>query len=216
MAVQQELCLRYSLAIVAADQRLKADEASVNAHSVGPIFRHRSYSKGRNWPVRSLATSGERSGSSPSQSRHWNLRPPVLRSKNSMGLRHFGRIGGGVFLGMESSRWIRQEHYRTHSHRLLPEDGTVIGTASFGEFDLSARSRTLKIELRSVPQDTIDLMLRLFDCHRSAERGHPGSAFAVVKPDFPSPNPVFSQLDDGILHSLVFHKLLRIFARSRT
>src|SRR5258706_1857519 len=60
----------------------------------------RVYSKGRSSPVRSLATSGDRNGSSPSQSGHWNLRPPVFRRRNRMGLRQFGQIGGGVFLGM--------------------------------------------------------------------------------------------------------------------
>ena len=60
----------------------------------------RVYSKRRSSPVRSLATSGDRNGSSPSQPRHWNLRPPVFQSRNRMGLRQFGQIGGGVFLGM--------------------------------------------------------------------------------------------------------------------
>ena len=64
----------------------------------------RVYSKGRSSPVRSLATSGDRNGSSPSQPRHWSLRPPVFQSvfqsRNRMGLRQFGQIGGGVFLRM--------------------------------------------------------------------------------------------------------------------
>src|SRR5258706_564149 len=64
----------------------------------------RVYSKGRSSPVRSLATSGDRNGSSPSQPRHWNLRPPVFQSvfqsRNRMGLRQFGQIGGGAFLRM--------------------------------------------------------------------------------------------------------------------
>jgi hypothetical protein len=42
----------------------------------------------------------DRSGSPPSQSMHWNLRPPVLASMKRMGLRHFGQGGGGGFLGM--------------------------------------------------------------------------------------------------------------------
>lgn len=45
-------------------------------------------------------TSTDFKGSSPSQSMHWNLRPPVFRSRKRMGLRQFGHIGGGVFLGM--------------------------------------------------------------------------------------------------------------------
>jgi hypothetical protein len=48
----------------------------------------------------SLETSGDRNGSSPSQSMHWNLRPPVFLSRKRMGLRHFGQAGGGVFLVM--------------------------------------------------------------------------------------------------------------------
>jgi hypothetical protein len=67
---------------------------------VRSIFLHGSYSKGRNSPLRSLATSSERNGS-PAQSRHWNLRPPVLRGKNRIGFLQFGQIGGGVFFGMQ-------------------------------------------------------------------------------------------------------------------
>lgn len=29
-----------------------------------------------------------------------NLRPPVFTSVNRIGLRHFGQVGGGIFLGM--------------------------------------------------------------------------------------------------------------------
>jgi hypothetical protein len=58
------------------------------------------YSGGRNSPVRSFVTSGNRSGSGISQSMQRNLRPPVFTSMKRIGLLHFGQDGGGVFLGM--------------------------------------------------------------------------------------------------------------------
>jgi hypothetical protein len=80
------------------------------------------YSKGRDSPVGSLATSGDLSGSLPSQSRHWNLRPPVLRSKISIGFFcTSGRLEVGCFSAW-CSRWIRRESL-THCHRLLPTPG---------------------------------------------------------------------------------------------
>jgi hypothetical protein len=145
MAIDQALGLRYSLAIVPADQRLEADEASVLANHIGPIFRHCSYSKGRNWPVRSLAISGERSGSSPSQSRHWNLRPPVLRSKNRIGLRHVGQIGGGVFLGTTFTLDLARGSTLTVTDDCRGR--AVIPTANVGDFNLSVRSPTWKSNL---------------------------------------------------------------------
>jgi hypothetical protein len=30
---------------------------------------------------------------------------------------------------------------------------------------------------------------------------------AIAKPDLPSPNPVFGQLNDGVFHSFVFHDM---------
>lgn len=125
VTVNNAFCLGNSFPIVAADQRLKSYEVPINAHSINSIFQHGPYSKGRNSPLRSLATSGERSGSSPAQSRHWNLRPPVLRSKNRMGFLHFGQIGGGVFLGMRHSHWIRRE-YRYSLSPIIADDGAVI------------------------------------------------------------------------------------------
>lgn len=47
-----------------------------------------------------LATSDDLNGPSPAQSTQRNLRVPVLTSVNRIGLRHFGQVGGGVFLGM--------------------------------------------------------------------------------------------------------------------
>jgi hypothetical protein len=58
------------------------------------------YSGGRNAPLNSLVTAGDCSGSSPSQSMHRNLRPPVLAIMKRIGLRHFGQGGGGRFLAM--------------------------------------------------------------------------------------------------------------------
>jgi hypothetical protein len=55
-----------------------------------------------------------------------NFRPPVLTRINRIGLLHFGQIGGGAFLGMGYSRWIRREHYRTLGHRNAAEDGAAI------------------------------------------------------------------------------------------
>jgi hypothetical protein len=51
------------------------------------------------------------------------LRPPVFLSRKRMDLRHFGQMGGGAFLGIGLSRWIRRERYRTHGHRVLPRTG---------------------------------------------------------------------------------------------
>jgi hypothetical protein len=58
------------------------------------------YSSGFNSPLSSVATSGDFGGSSPSQSKQRNLRPPLLTSTNRMDLLHFRHRGGGVFLAM--------------------------------------------------------------------------------------------------------------------
>jgi hypothetical protein len=78
-------------------------EVIIVADRVSPIFCHRFHSKGRNSPVSSFVTSGDRNGSSVSQSRHWNLRPPILRSRKRMGLRHWNRWEVGYF-------WARDAH----------------------------------------------------------------------------------------------------------
>jgi hypothetical protein len=100
LAVNQSLGFLDCLGIVGARQRLKSNEMPSTPTVYARYSAIRVYSKGRSSPVRSLATSGDRNGSSPSQPRHWNLRPPVFQSRNRMGLRQFGQIGGGVFLGM--------------------------------------------------------------------------------------------------------------------
>jgi hypothetical protein len=86
--------------IVATDQRFKTFEVPICANEISPVFLHRVHSKGRSSPLRSLATSGDRSGSGTSQSMQRNLRPPVLTTMNFIGFLHFVQLGGGVFLGM--------------------------------------------------------------------------------------------------------------------
>ena len=54
--------------------------------------------------------SGDVSGSLPSQSRHWNLRPPVFVSKNRIALWHLVQVGGGVFLGIGPRAGIGREY----------------------------------------------------------------------------------------------------------
>ena len=58
------------------------------------------YSGRLNSPVKRFATSGNSRGSDTSQSKHRNLRPPVLMSIKRIGLPHLEQIGGGEFLGM--------------------------------------------------------------------------------------------------------------------
>jgi hypothetical protein len=77
VAVNESLGFGYGLVVVATNERLKSYEMPVITDRVSPIIRHRS-SKGRNSPVNSLETSGDLNGSSPSQSMHWNLRPPIF------------------------------------------------------------------------------------------------------------------------------------------
>jgi hypothetical protein len=62
-----------------------------------------SYSGRRNSPARRFVTSGNCRGSGTSQSKHRNLRPPVLTSIKRRGLPHLEQIGGGEFLGMGCS-----------------------------------------------------------------------------------------------------------------
>jgi hypothetical protein len=57
-----------------------------------------------------------------------------------------------------------------------------------------------------VPGDAIDLISSLFDGHRSADPGDTRFAFAFAQPEFPSPAISFSQLNNRVLHSLVFHQ----------
>jgi hypothetical protein len=100
LAIKKPLGVDHRLSVVATDHGLVSYKMSIFTDGIRPIFLHGSYSKGRNSPPRSLATSGERNGSPPAQSRHWKLRPPVLRSKNRMGFLHLGQSGAGAFLGM--------------------------------------------------------------------------------------------------------------------
>jgi hypothetical protein len=75
VAVNRALDLGYGLIIVATDERLKPYEMSVITDCVGAIIRHRC-SGGRCSPVRSLLISGDRNGSSSSQSMF--VRPSLM------------------------------------------------------------------------------------------------------------------------------------------
>ena len=101
MTINEAFSPGYRLAIIATDERCESCEVTVGSDEIGAIFLHRLIG-GFNSPLRSFATSDERSGSPPSQSLQRNLRPPVLTNINRMGLRHLWQIGGGVFLGMNA------------------------------------------------------------------------------------------------------------------
>jgi hypothetical protein len=60
-----------------------------------------------------------------------------------------------------------------------------------------------------VLQGMIDLILSLFDRHRSAYPRQASFACAVAKLDFPSPAEAISQLNDGVFYSPVVHGFLR-------
>jgi hypothetical protein len=137
------------LGIVGTNQRFRPNEAPIGTDAVGAIVCHRS-AKGRNSPARSLETSGERNGSSPAQSVHWNLRPPVLRSKNRIGLRQVGQTGGGVFLGIGRTRWIRREDQYSQSP-IIAEDGAVMRKAYERQIWLVCTVPDSKIELGHRP-----------------------------------------------------------------
>jgi hypothetical protein len=141
VSVHQAAGLGDGVVVIGAEQWFVSDEVTVHADFICAIFWHQNYSLGRSSPVSSLATSGERSGSSPAQSRHWNLRPPVLRSRNRMGLRHFGQMGGGVFFRMERSRGSSE----SITELTVTDDcrgRAVIAKGNGGEFNLSVRYRT--------------------------------------------------------------------------
>jgi hypothetical protein len=105
--------------VTVASGRFKLGHREILIRPLRVKTGHRPYSKGRNSPVRSLATSGERSGSSPAQSRHWNLRPPIfLRSKNCIGLQHFGQSGGGG--GVLGHETLTLDQARALSNSLSP------------------------------------------------------------------------------------------------
>jgi hypothetical protein len=100
VTVDQAFGLRDGFAVVTTNHFLRSREMPVNADGIRPIFRHRASFQSLQFAGRSLATADEGNGSSPTQSMQRNLRPPVLISLKCIGLRHFGQIGGGVFLGM--------------------------------------------------------------------------------------------------------------------
>jgi hypothetical protein len=100
VTVKQPFCTGDGLAIVTTNHLLKSYEVIVVPNEISPAFLHGTHSRGRSSPLRSLAISGDRKGSPPSQSMQRNLRPPVLTSMNFIGLRHLGQDGGGAFFGM--------------------------------------------------------------------------------------------------------------------
>jgi hypothetical protein len=57
-----------------------------------------------------------------------------------------------------------------------------------------------------VPEDAIDPISSLFDGHRSADPRDTRFAFAFAQIEFPSPATSFSQLNNRVFHSLVFHQ----------
>src|SRR6267378_5907183 len=69
------------------------------------------------------------------------------------------------------------------------------------------KGRQPRRPLLPVLEGAIDLIFSLFDGHRPTDRGHTGFVLAIAKPDRPSPNPVFRQLNDGVFYSLVFHDM---------
>src|SRR5467141_3207823 len=60
VAVYQLLCPFDGVCIIGAGERSEACEMPVLANDVGPILYHRVSSRGRNSPVRSFATVGDR------------------------------------------------------------------------------------------------------------------------------------------------------------
>ena len=100
MTLEQLLGPRHGISIVRTDERALRQEVIVVANGVSAIFYHRSHTKGRNSPARSLLTSVDRNGSSSSQLRHRNWRLPNFRNRNRMGLRRLDQVGAGAFLGM--------------------------------------------------------------------------------------------------------------------
>jgi hypothetical protein len=61
--------------------------------------------------------------------------------------------------------------------------------------------------LLPVLKGAVDLKLGEFDCRRSTYRSYTGFFFSIAKFDFPSPTSAFHQLNDGVFHSLVFHRV---------
>jgi hypothetical protein len=65
-----------------------------------------------------------------------------------------------------------------------------------------------KAALVLVLHDTVDLNFNKFDCQSSAYPRHTGFAFAVAELDFPSPLTAIAQSNNGVFHSLMFHRII--------
>ena len=110
----------------------------------------RLYSVDPSSPLSSPTTSGDFNGSSPSQSKHRNLRPPVLTSVNRIGLPHLRHRGGGVFLAMALTlNWAGAQHSQSP---VTAEARAVIShhapsTFRIASLFLRAKSATAKIKL---------------------------------------------------------------------
>jgi hypothetical protein len=87
------------------------------------------YFGGYNSPESQRSASSDFKGSGPSQSGHWNFRPPIfLRSKYCIGLWHFGQIGAGAFFGMMLS--LDQAGAQHSQSPMNAEAGAVMGNST--------------------------------------------------------------------------------------
>jgi len=68
--------------------------------------------------------------------------------------------------------------------------------------------------LLPVLEHAINLGFSKLDCQGSANPSYTGFAFAVTKPDFPSPTAAIGQLNDGVFYSIVFHQICSASERS--
>jgi hypothetical protein len=66
----------------------------------------------------------------------------------------------------------------------------------------------LRRPLPFVLYDTVDFIFSDFDCRRSACRGHARFDFAIAEYHFPSPTSAIGQLNNGVFHTLVFHRII--------
>jgi hypothetical protein len=73
---------------------------------------------------------------------------------------------------------------------------------------LSARDRTQRADgLLLILEDAVDVLFSQFDCRGSTCPSYTSFAFAVAEIDFPPPSGVIQQLNDGKVHSFIFHEI---------
>ncbi len=89
------------------------------------------------------------------------------------------------------------------------DESATVNSAKLGVCPVSDSHVNLLNALgrRTAHQEAINLSLSLFDCHRAAYRCYAGFCFAIADSDFPSPTIAFGQLNDGVFHSSVFHRI---------